>query len=128
MKIIGIGTDIISVARVARLLSERGQTAQNKLFTDSEVEYCSRFVKSDERYAGRYAAKEAVAKALGTGFTGGVSFRDIEVISQPDGSPQILLHGKTAEIAQQKGVKSLSISISHESDYSVAFAIAVGED
>ena len=126
MEIIGIGTDILQIKRLSGLLSRHKGVALTKLFTDSEIEYCSGYSDRDVRLAGRFAAKEAVAKALGTGMTDGVSFFSISIESGSNYEPYVVLSGKASEIAKSKGIKQIKVSISHESEYAVAFAVAVG--
>ena len=126
MDTLGIGTDIVKVERIAGIIERRGERALKRLFLPSEIEYCGQFANSPERFAGRFAAKEAVAKALGTGLAGGVNFSGIEILNGEYGAPIVRLSGKTAEVARKKGVKSILLSISHDGGYAVAFAVARG--
>ena len=125
MEVYGIGTDIISIERMAGLVNRKGERALARLFTDAEREYCERYVKSVERYAGRFAAKEAVSKALGTGIAGGVSFKGVEIVHDEFGKPMVVLHGSTKQAAEAKGIRLIHVSISHERTYAVAYATAL---
>src|ERR1051325_8963088 len=114
MAIIGHGIDIIETARIRRSVSEHGQRFLERVYTTREQEYCSRNQKRYyEHLAGRFAAKEAVLKVLGTGWRGGIAWTDIEIVSQPSGQPLIKLTGECAAIAAERGIARWHISISH---------------
>ena len=123
--VFGVGTDIIEIVRIARIIERHGELFLNRVFTPAEVDFCQRRKKTYEHFAGRWAAKEAVAKALGTGFVRGIHFRDIEVCSAPNGRPSIKLHGGTRDYAEQCGIGDVLISISHCRSYATATAIAL---
>ena len=116
----GIGTDIIEINRIKNIL--KNSKFIKKCFTINEIEYLSN--KNPESTAGYFCAKEAVSKALGTGFSG-FCIKDIEVIKK-DSAPFIMLHNKALEIANEKGIKNIHITISHCRDYAVAYAVAEG--
>ncbi len=120
----GIGVDAIEVARVRKLL-QCWQSAEDRLFTEGEAGYCRRFADPYPRYAARFAAKEAVAKALGTGI---ISWVEIEVLG--GGKPRVALHGRTAQAAAQLGITRVELSLSHTVDqaYAVAAAVKEGDD
>lgn len=119
---IGIGVDIIEVARIGKALQRLA--FRHRVYSDAEqVLLTDRPVAS---WAGRFAAKEAVMKALGCGWGRGVGFTQIEVLADAAGKPTVVLQGKAAKIAAQQGVVRFAISISHTKDYAVAFAIATG--
>jgi len=115
--IIGVGLDLVDVDRFARALERRPSLAQ-RLFTEAEQS-----TKRPERLAVRFAAKEAVLKALGSGI-GSMAFRDIEVVLLPSGAPTLVLHGRAAEIAASRGVRSWQISLSHTDATAGAVVIA----
>jgi holo-[acyl-carrier protein] synthase len=117
--VIGIGTDVLEVARMQAAL-ERTPTLRDRLFTPAE-----QAVRTPARLAARFAAKEAVAKALGTGITG-FAFRDIEVVGDQDGRPEVRLHGAAAEAATARGVVRVHVSLSHTGVVAVANAVAEG--
>ena len=127
MKIVGIGTDIAECARIEKMLQRHGAHFLEHVFTDREIHYSSTKKRSSEHFAGRWAAKEAVLKALGTGWIGGISWKDVEVVNEIGGRPKIVLHGGASKIAEQLGITDLQISISHCTSYAIAYAVAVGE-
>jgi holo-[acyl-carrier protein] synthase len=110
--IIGLGTDIIEVPRIGEMIERHGELFLQRVFTEQEIHYCQQRKAALQHYAGRWAAKEAVMKTLGTGFTKGVGWTDIEVISQRSGQPIIQLAGTTAEIATKLGIDEILITIS----------------
>jgi holo-[acyl-carrier protein] synthase len=124
--LVGIGTDIVEVVRIGQMIERHGEVFLNRVFTDDEIRYCQRRKEYTQHFAGRWAAKEAVMKTLGTGFSRGVGWRDIEICSSRSGQPSIALHGGAREIALQLGIGELLITISHCRAYATATAIAVG--
>ena len=123
--IIGLGTDIIEVTRIGEMIERHGEVFLQRVFTEQEIAYCQQRKASLQHYAGRWAAKEAVMKTLGTGFTKGIGWTEIEVISRPSGQPVIQLAGTTANYAMGLGIDEILISISHCRAYATATAIAV---
>lgn len=121
--IIGLGLDIAEVLRVQAAIERHGQRFLDRVFTPKEIEYCERFKNKFERYAGRFAAKEAVMKALGTGWRRGIRWVDLEVVREQSGRPTISLAGEAAKIARQLGVKRISISITHTESQALAQVI-----
>jgi holo-[acyl-carrier protein] synthase len=111
--IIGLGVDLAEVPRIKAAIERRGQTFLRRIFTPKEIEYCERFKNKFERYAGRFAAKEAAMKALGTGWRHGIRWVDLEVVRERSGRPTISLAGEAAKIAGQLGVRRISLSITH---------------
>jgi holo-[acyl-carrier protein] synthase len=124
--IIGCGIDIVELERIKEMVDRHGERATKKIFTDAEIEYCHEKRKYWQHFAGRFAAKEAVAKALGTGIRDGIAFRDIEVTLDDLGAPRIVLSGGARKRADELGVIKVHLSISHGEDYAVAQAIAEG--
>ncbi|MCG3124068.1 MAG: Holo-[acyl-carrier-protein] synthase [Phycisphaerales bacterium] len=120
------GIDIVEVDRIRRMLDEHGESFRQRCFTAGEIAYCERGGRRDEHYAARFAAKEAVLKALGTGWSAGIAWTDVEVVLLPSGQPTVALRGKAAEIASVLGVKAWALSLSHTSGTAVASAIATG--
>ena len=116
--ILGIGTDIIEVDRVARAISQ--EAFKKKIFSDREIAYCDA-QKRDESYAGRFAAKEAFFKALGTGWRDGMGITEVEILNDHLGKPEIHLSGKALEVFEQKGGTHIHISISHIKTQAIAF-------
>jgi holo-[acyl-carrier protein] synthase len=121
--IVGLGVDIAEVERIEAAIGRRGQPFLNRVFTPNEIEYCERFKNKFERYAGRFAAKEATMKALGTGWGRGVRWVDIEVARERGGRPTIRLAGEAAKIADGLGVKRISVSITHTEEEALAQVI-----
>lgn len=126
MPILGHGIDIVETARIRNMVEEHGQRFLDRCFTPAEQAYCA---KSNKRYfehlAGRFAAKEAVLKVLGTGWRGGIAWTDIEVLKEPSGQPRIALSGECAEIAKELGIARWHISISHIETHATASAIGM---
>lgn len=124
MPIAGLGLDIVQVARIEAMLERRGNRARDRLFTAGEQAYCERRKRAANSYAGRFAVKEAVMKLLGTGWTRGVRWVDIEVVRPPGQAPTVLLHGATARIAAAKGITRVHITITHDAGLAAAVAVA----
>src|SRR5579863_412216 len=106
--IVGLGVDITQVDRITEAIERRGPRFLERVFTPSEIAYCQKHRGSAERFAGRFAAKEAAMKALGTGWTHGVRWRDIEVVRERSGKPTLHLRGATRAIADALGVKNIA--------------------
>src|SRR5438034_1841314 len=124
MPILGHGIDIVETQRIKHLLDAHGQRFLDRCFTEPEQEYCARNQKRYyEHLAGRFAAKEAVLKVLGTGWRGGIAWIDIEVIKDVSGQPQILLTGECLRIATELGIARWHVSISHIETHATASAI-----
>jgi len=123
--IIGMGVDLAEVERVRAAIERRGEPILRRLYTDKERAYCERSRNKYERYAGRFAAKEAAMKALGTGWRGGVRWVDLEVVRAPGARPTMVLHGQAKKIAERLGVKHIAISITHTG--ALAFAQVIFE-
>jgi holo-[acyl-carrier protein] synthase len=126
--IVGTGVDIAETSRLEEGLERHGERFTKRLFTPAEVAYCERFKNRGERYAARFAAKEAAFKALGTGWGAGVRWLDVEVTHQPSGKPELVLTGRAQEVARGLGVTRMAISISHSDRYVVAQVIFEGDD
>ncbi len=116
MAIVGHGVDIVSNARIARMLAEHGDVFLSRCFTARERGYCDSHKQRVERYAARFAAKEAVVKALGTGLRGQMAWTDMEVLPDALGKPMLTLSGETARMAEAQGITSWHISLSHTRD------------
>lgn len=122
--IIGIGTDLIEIERIERSYKRFGQSFLDRVYTAAEVEYCMRKKNYAESLAARFAAKEAGAKALGTGISHGVSWREFEVRRQRSGKPELHLSGRAAQIAEKLGIRRISLSVSHSRTMSIAVVVA----
>ena len=126
--IVGTGVDIAETSRLEKGLERHGERFTKRLFTPAEVAYCERFKNRGERYAARFAAKEAAFKALGTGWGAGGRWLDVEVTHQPSGKPELVLTGRAQEVARGLGVTRMAVSISHSDRYVVAQVIFEGDD
>ncbi len=120
--IFGIGTDIIELDRVAQMIA-RGRPYLQTIFTEREIEYCESKARKAEHYAVRFAAKEAALKALSCGWRDGLGFSDIEVLDDPQGKPQVFVHGKVKDLFEQNGVVQTSVSLSHSRQNAIAVII-----
>jgi len=116
------GVDLIEIDRIARAEARHGERFRRRFFTEQELSYCQ---GRHDRMAGRFAAKEAVAKALGTGI-GDVSWKEIEVICDSRGRPYLLLHDEAAALADSLGLKEWSISLSNTGTHAIALVVALG--
>jgi holo-[acyl-carrier protein] synthase len=124
--ILGTGVDIAETLRLQQGLERHGERFTKKIFTDAEIAYCERFKNRAERYAARFAAKEAAFKALGTGWREGIRWLDVEVVHLPSGKPELVLRGRAEELARNMGVTRMSVSISHSDRYVVALVLFEG--
>ena len=122
--IIGLGTNLIEIARIERSVARFGDNFLHRVYTPGEIAYCMAKKNSAESLAARFAAKEAGAKALGTGISRGVSWREFEVRRKPGQRPELHLSGRAAEIANHLGIKRLSLSLSHSRELSIAVVVA----
>jgi len=123
--VVGIGTDIIECERIGGMLEKHGDEFLRRVFTDREVAYCGDRKMSEVHYAGRWAAKEAVLKVLGTGWAKGIQWTDVEVVNLASGAPSVILSNRALEIAQGLGIEQVQVSISHCKAYATAFAIGL---
>jgi len=118
------GTDIVEIYRIKDAIEKNGDTFLNKVYTKNEIEYCeSHNSNKYQHYATRFATKEAVSKALGTGFVGEFSWTEIEVKNDDLGKPNIVLTGKALELFDKINMKELSVSISHCKEYAISVVI-----
>ena len=121
--IVGTGIDIVEVPRIGQSIERFGERFLKRIFTPAEIRYCQAKANYVERFAARFAAKEAGMKAIGTGMRGGVSWRDFEVGREPGGRPTMLLHGKAAQVAAGLGTRRAHLSVSHTEEHAVAYVI-----
>jgi holo-[acyl-carrier protein] synthase len=124
--VIGLGTDIAEIARVEKSIARFGERFLERVYTAGEIAYCMRKKSSGESFAARFAAKEAGAKALGTGIARGVSWQEIEVRRQPGQRPTLHLMGRAAELAAELGVDRISLSLTHSKDLAMAVVVMEG--
>jgi holo-[acyl-carrier protein] synthase len=124
--ILGTGVDLAEVARIRASIERYGRRFIERVYTPGEVAYVERKANRYERYAGRFAAKEAGMKAIGTGWRRGVRWHDFEVTNLPSGRPTLRLHGRAAKFAEEMGVKSVQLSITHTAELGMAQVILEG--
>jgi holo-[acyl-carrier protein] synthase len=125
MSIAAVGLDLARIDRFERVHARHGSRLLERLFTEGERAYCDRRASRMASYTGRFAVKEAVMKALGTGWSSGVTWKDIEVVRRSGSAPELVLHGQTARIARERGIARFHISITH--DAGIAAAVVVAE-
>ena len=126
MTIASHGVDMVACARLRTAIDRHGDRFLRRVFTPTELDYCLGKKREIEHLAGRFAAKEAVMKVLGTGWGNGTNWTDIEVSNLPSGQPEVHLSGKTRQIAQDMGLGKILISISHIDTHAIASAIGIG--
>jgi holo-[acyl-carrier protein] synthase len=121
--IVGLGLDIAEIDRIEAAIKRHGAPFLERIYTANEVAYCEKHKNKFERYAARFAAKEAAMKALGTGWSNGVRWRDIEVVRAASGKPSLNLKGKANEVAAKLGVKNIALTITHSGNWALAEVI-----
>ena len=121
--IVGIGIDLAEVDRIRDAIERHGQRFIQRIYTEKEIAYVERKANKFERYAARFAAKEAGMKAVGTGWKRGVRWRDFEVTNLPSGRPTLQLHGEAAKFAENLGVRNIALSITHTAAQGMAIVI-----
>ncbi len=125
MNIYGIGTDITECLRIAQMIERHGELFITRVYTPDEIQYCQSRKQSTQHFAGRWAAKEAVLKAVGTGWRRGISWRDVEIKNQLGGKPTVALHAGLRDVADDLGIGQVLISISHCRTHATAYALAL---
>jgi holo-[acyl-carrier protein] synthase len=126
MDILGIGTDIIECPRIGKMVENHGELFLRRIYTDREIRYCQSRKHAIEHFAGLWAAKEAILKAIGSGWSQGVSWTDIEVRQGQRAQPRVLVAGEAKVVAIRQGIGDILISISHCRTYATAYALALG--
>jgi holo-[acyl-carrier protein] synthase len=128
MNVVGIGTDIVECLRIAQMIERHGELFITRVYTDHEIEYCQCRKQATQHFAGRWAAKEAVLKALGTGWRRGISWRDVEIRNDASGKPTVALRGGARDMVEELEITEMLISISHCRSHATAYALAVGKE
>ncbi len=123
--VVGVGTDLMEIERIQRSIDRFGERFLRHVFTAREIEYCQRKKNAAESFAARFAAKEAGAKALGTGISRGVGWLELEVAREPGGRPTLELSGRAAQRAREMGVDRVALSLTHSRE--IALAVVVME-
>ena len=121
--IVGSGIDICEVPRIEAAFKRFGDRFRDRVYTPGEIRYADRKANRFERYAARFAAKEAGMKAIGTGWRRGVRWRDFEVVNLPSGKPTLVFHGKALEFAEKLGVTNVALSMTHTKGQAMAFLV-----
>jgi holo-[acyl-carrier protein] synthase len=126
MHVIGVGTDIIECLRIRKMIEKHGELFLTRVFTEREISYCQSRKRATEHLAGRWAAKEAVLKCLGTGMHKGLCWTELEVHNDTAGCPHVMVRGATKDLAQRLNASEILISIAHCRSYATAYALALG--
>src|SRR5262249_43509318 len=125
MEIVGIGTDIVERHRIVRMIERHGELFLTRVYTEREIRYCQERKRAMEHFAGRWAAKEAILKCLGTGWRRGLSWTEMEIRNDPQGKPHVLLCGAAKDLAQQLRISHTLLSLPPCRAYATAYATAV---
>jgi len=125
MEIVGIGTDIVECLRIGRMIERHGEMFLTRVYTSREIRYCQARKRSMEHFAGRWAAKEAILKCLGTGWRRDIAWTDLEIRNDASGKPQVLICGAAKDLAQSLLISDVLLSISHCRAYATAYALAI---
>ena len=126
MEILGIGTDIVECPRIGKMIEQHGELFLRWVYTEREIRHCQSRKHAIEHFAGRWAAKEAILKAMGTGRLDGVGWSDVEVRNAPRGGFRVMIRGAAKEVVRRRGVGDVLVSIAHCRTYATAYAMAVG--
>lgn len=127
MQIVAHGIDLVDCPRIEQMVQRHGERFLKRVFTDAERAYAKANRNEVEKLAGRFAAKEAILKLMGTGWRGKIAWTDIEVINNPVGQPEVTLGGEVKTIADGLGIKHISISITHTANFAIASAVALAQ-
>jgi len=127
MDIIAHGIDLVDFPRIEQMIERHGDRFVDRVFTAAEKQYAGSHRNSVEKYAGRFAAKEAILKLIGTGWRGRIGWTDIEVVNDPAGRPEVRLSGEVQQIAQRLRIRQISISITHTANFAIASAVALAD-
>ena len=127
MEIVAHGIDLVDCPRIEEMIKQHGERFVNRVFTAAEQAYATANKNRMEKLAGRFAAKEAILKLMGTGWRGKIAWTDIEIVNNPAGSPEVSLSGEVEKIADKLGIKHISVSITHTANFAIASAVALAE-
>jgi len=125
MEIVAHGIDLVDFPRIEEMAKRHGRRFLDRIFTASEQSYANANKNEMEKLAGRFAAKEAILKLMGTGWRGKIAWTDIEIINNPSGQPEVNLSGEVEKIAARLGIKHISVSITHTANFAIASAVAL---
>jgi holo-[acyl-carrier protein] synthase len=127
-RIVGIGTDITECLRIARMIERHGELFLTRVYTPEEIAYCQSRKQATQHFTGRWAAKEAILKALGTGWRRGISWRDMEIRPDAAGRPVVAVCGGVQDVVEQLDIREILVSISHCHTHATAMAVALGKN
>jgi holo-[acyl-carrier protein] synthase len=127
MEIVAHGIDLVDFPRIEDMIKRHGERFLNKVFTAAEQAYAEANKNGTEKLAGRFAAKEAILKLMGTGWRDKIAWTDIEIVNNPAGQPEVILCGEVKKIADKLGIKHINISITHTANFAIASAVALTE-
>jgi holo-[acyl-carrier protein] synthase len=127
MEIIAHGIDLVDFPRIEQMVQRHGNRFIHRIFTPAEQAYSKANKNSIEKLAGRFAAKEAVLKLMGTGWRGNIAWTDIEIVNNPEGTPEVNLTGEVKNIADRLGIKNVTVSITHTANFAIASAVAMAQ-
>lgn len=127
MEIVAHGIDLVDCPRIEKMIKRHGERFVERIFTAAEQAYAKANKNSIEKLAGRFAAKEAVLKLMGTGWRGKIAWTDIEIVNNPAGQPEVKISGEIEKIAEKLGIKHISVSITHTANFAIASAVAVAK-
>jgi holo-[acyl-carrier protein] synthase len=127
MGIVAHGIDLVDFPRIEEMINRHGERFINRVFTAAEQAYAEANKNGTEKLAGRFAAKEAVLKLMGTGWRGKIAWTDIEIVNNPTGQPEVTLSGEVEKIANKLGIKQISVSITHTANFAIASAVAIAK-
>jgi holo-[acyl-carrier protein] synthase len=127
MEIIAHGIDLVDFPRIKDMVEQHGKRFVNRVFTATEQAYAEANKSRIEKLAGRFAAKEAILKLMGTGWRGKIAWTDIEIVNNPAGQPEVTLTGEVEKIANRLGIKRISVSITHTANFAIASAVALAQ-
>jgi holo-[acyl-carrier protein] synthase len=127
MEIVAHGIDLVDCPRIEEMLKRHGERFVDRIFTASEQSYAEANKNRTEKLAGRFAAKEAILKLMGTGWRGKIAWTDIEVVNNPAGQPEVTLTGEVKKLAEKLGIKHVSVSITHTANFAIASAVALAQ-
>jgi holo-[acyl-carrier protein] synthase len=127
MEIVAHGIDLVDCPRIEQMIERHGERFIRRVFTDAEQAYAEKNKNEVEKLAGRFAAKEAVLKLVGTGWRGRIAWTDIEIINNAAGQPEVTLGGEVRKIADKLGIKHISVSITHTANFAIASAVALAQ-
>ncbi|MFA5239572.1 MAG: holo-ACP synthase [Phycisphaerae bacterium] len=125
MEIIAHGIDLVDFPRIEEMVKRHGERFLAKVFTETEQKYARSNKNGTEKLAGRFAAKEAILKLMGTGWRGKIAWTDIEVVNSPTGQPMVNLSGEVKKISDKLGITQISVSITHTANFAIASAVAL---